>query len=63
MSRPAGEPLTRISINLLTADYETLQELHPAGYQLKIRELVHAYCEENRMMQQSLQYMVPENER
>lgn len=48
MSRPAGEHLTRISLNLPTDDYETLKETYPSGYQLKIREVVHILCEELR---------------
>lgn len=48
MSRPAGEHLTRISLNLPTDDYETLKGHYQSGYQLKIREWVHEHCEEIR---------------
>jgi len=48
MSRPAGEHLTRISINIPTDDLETLKEAHLVGYQLKIRELIHEYCRDIR---------------
>lgn len=63
MSRPAGEHLTRISLNLPTDDYETLKEEFPSGYQLKIREWVHEQCETIRMMAISEQLFVPEEER
>lgn len=51
MSRPAGENLTPISIRLPTADLETIREAHPIGYQVKIKELVHAYAERLRAEQ------------
>lgn len=44
MSRPAGEPLTRITINLLTTDVEWLKARYPT-YQLRIRKWIHDQCE------------------
>jgi len=41
MSRPIGDPLTRISINLLTSDLEVLRRRFPSGYQSVIKGLVH----------------------
>lgn len=43
MARLAGEPLTRVTLNLRTEDFETLKQIHPAGYQLVIRDLVKEY--------------------
>ena len=63
MSRPAGEHLTRISINLPTDDLETIRNTYPAGYQLKIREMVHEHCQQIRDMQAAEQLFVPEEER
>lgn len=53
MSRPAGEPLTPISIRLPTADLKVLKECYPQGYQTKIKELVHELCEQLRDWQRS----------
>ena len=43
MARPAGEPLTRITLNLRSEDFDMLKRLHPNGYQLVIRDLVKEY--------------------
>ena len=45
MSRPPGEPLTRITINLFTSDLDRARRRFPNGYQEKIRALVHAWVE------------------
>ena len=41
MSRPPGDPLTRITINLLSSDMDVLRRRLPEGYQIFIRRLVH----------------------
>ena len=44
MSRPAGEPLTRTSINLFHRDLEFLRQRE--GWQAKVRDLIHAYVQQ-----------------
>jgi len=44
MSRPAGEPLTRTSINLFHHDLEFLRQRE--GWQVKVRDLIHAYVQQ-----------------
>jgi len=44
MSRPSGEHLTRISINIPTDNLETMKNEYPTGYQLKIREMIQEHC-------------------
>lgn len=46
MARPAGEPLTRISLNLFDRDLAVIRRHYPNGYQLELRELVHKFAVE-----------------
>lgn len=43
MARPAGEPLTKISLRVRSADLDMIKRIHPTGYQGVIKELVSAY--------------------
>lgn len=61
MSRPPGEPLTRVTINLFSSDVTFAQRRFPNGYQEKIRALVHDWVEalEGEETLESLERMFP----
>lgn len=40
MSRPAGDPLTKVTLNIFTADYDWFKRRYGDGYSIVIRELV-----------------------
>lgn len=46
MPRVNEESLTKITLNLYSADVEALKEIAPQGYTEKIREIVREWLEE-----------------
>jgi hypothetical protein len=48
MSKRAGEPLRKVTLNLYDKDVEELQRLHGWGWSELVRELIHGYLRRNK---------------
>jgi hypothetical protein len=47
------EPLTKVTLNLFTADLATLKSVVGPGYTAKVREIVHVWCRVTRSHQEA----------
>lgn len=60
MPRPKGPDLTKVTLNLESADVLTLKARYGYGYTEQIRRIVHENCAEYRKHRRSIQDLIAE---